>query len=346
MAKIKQDDQVNKIVKDIKKGDFKPIYFFTGDEPYYIDKLSEFIESSVLDEAERDFNQTVLYGADTNVTEIIAAAKRFPMMAEYQVLIIREAQSIKDFNQEASQTALAAYAKNPQNSTVLVFNYKYKKADGRKQFVKQVKKIGVFFESKKKYENEIPSWIDKVLKGKGYSIDQKAIFMLVEFLGSDLSKISGEIDKLTTILEKGTRITPEDIERNIGISKEFNNFELNSALAKREVLKANRIINYFGKNQKQHPILGTIPSIFGYFSKVLIIHGLKDKSNQNAIAGTIGVHPFFVKEYFVAASNYDLRKAVKVVSFLRDADVKAKGVGANAIPPGEILKELIFKILH
>ncbi|MEN8136962.1 MAG: DNA polymerase III subunit delta [Bacteroidota bacterium] len=346
MAKVKQDDQVNQIVKDIKTRSFKPIYFFTGDEPYYIDKLSEFIENNVLNESERDFNQVVLYGADTNVTEILATAKRFPMMAEHQVVVVREAQGISDFNTESGRTALAAYAKNPQDSTILVFNYKYKKADGRKPFIKTVKKSGVFFESKKKYDNELPDWIAKVLRGKGYTIEQKATFMLVEFLGNDLSKIAGELEKLTTLLEKGTQISPQHIEENIGISKEFNNFELNSALANRDVLKANRIINYFAHNQKQHPVLGTIPSIFGYFSKVLILHSLKDKSQPNVVAGQLGVHPFFVKEYFQAANSYNLKKAVQIVSYLRDADVKVKGVGANAIPPGEILKELVFKILH
>ena len=343
MAKLKQDDQVNNIVKDIKAKIFKPIYFLTGDEPYYIDKLSEFIEKNVLTEDEQAFNQSVLYGADTNVTEILAVAKRFPMMADYQVVIVREAQGIQDF--KAKMDSLAAYAKNPQTSTILVFNYKYKKADGRKPFIKEVKKSGVFLESKKKYENELPEWITKVLRGKGYTIDQKAIFMLVEFLGNDLGKISKELDKLTTILENGTIITPQHIEYNIGISKEFNNFELNSAISNRDVLKANRIINYFSKNQKQHPILATIPSIFGYFSKVLILHSLKDKS-QNNVAKELSVHPFFVKEYFVAANNYNLKKAVRVVSSLREADIRAKGVGANALPPGEILKELIFKILH
>jgi len=343
MAKVKQDDQVNKIVTDIKQGNYKPIYFFSGEEPYYIDRLSVFIEDNVLSEVERDFNQTVLYGTDTNVTEIIATAKRFPMMAEYQVVIVREAQGIPDFNQKMDD--LLAYAKNPQKSTILVFSYKYKKADARKAFFKEVKKSGVFFESKKKYDNELPSWIAKVLKGKGYAIDQKAVFMLVEFLGSDLEKIAKELEKLTSILEKGTLITPIHIEENIGISKDFNNFELNSAIAYRDVFKANRIINYFAHNPKQHPILGTLPLIFSFFSKILILHSLEDKS-EAAAAKELGVHPFFVKEYLVAAKNYDKRKSVRVISYLRDADVKAKGVGSGSTSHGDLLKELIYKIMH
>jgi len=343
MAKVKQDDQVNQIVSDIKQGNFKPIYFFCGEEPYYTDKLSGFIERNVLSEDERDFNQTVMYGGDTNVTDIISTAKRFPMMAEYQVVIIREAQGISDFNQKMDD--LVAYAKNPQRSTILVFDYKYKKADSRKSFFKEIKKSGVFFESKKKYDNELPSWIAKVLKGKGYTIDQKAVFMLVEFLGSDLEKIAKELDKLTSILVKGTLITPSHIEENIGISKDFNNFELNSAIAYRDVFKANRIINYFAHNPKQHPILGTLPLIFSFFSKILILHSLEVKSESMA-AKELGVHPFFVKEYLIAANNYDKRKSVRVISYLRDADVKAKGVGSGSTSHGDLLKELIYKIMH
>ena len=343
MAKVKQDDQVNQIVKDIKQGNYKPIYFFWGDEPYYIDKLSSFIEKTVLSEDERDFNQTILYGADTNVTDIIATAKRFPMMAEYQVVIVREAQGIFDFNQKMDD--LVAYAKNPQKSTILVFDYKYKKADSRKAFIKEIKKSGIFFESKKKYDNELPGWISKILAGKGYTIDHKAVFMLVEFLGSDLEKIAGELDKLTSILKKGTKITPHYIEENIGISKDFNNFELNSAIAYHDIFKANRIINYFSQNPKQHPLLGTLPLIFSFFSKVLILHSLEDKSERNA-SKELGVHPFFVKEYLVAASSYDKRKSVRVISYLRDADVKAKGVGSGSTTHGDLLKELIYKIMH
>lgn len=343
MARVKQDDQVNQIVKDIKQGNYKPIYFFWGEEPYYIDKLSDYIENNVLSEGERDFNQTVVYGADTNIADIISTAKRFPMMSEYQVVIIREAQGIFDFNQNMDD--LLAYAKNPQKSTILVFGYKYKKADSRKALFKEIKKSGVFFESKRKYDNELPSWISKVLGGKGYSIEQKAVFMLVEFLGNDLEKIAKELEKLTSILEKGTKITPLHIELNIGISKDFNNFELNSAIALKDVLKANRIINYFVQNPKQHPILGTIPLIFSFFSKVLILHSLDNKSESN-VAKELGVNPFFVKEYIVAANNYDKRKAVRVISYLRDADVKAKGVGAGSISHADLLKELIYKIMH
>lgn len=343
MAKLKQDDQVNIIVKDIKQGNYKPIYFFSGEEPYYIDKLSEYIEKNVLSENERDFNQMVMYGADTNITEIIATAKRFPMMADHQVVIVREAQGIPDFNQKMDD--LVAYAKNPQVSTILVFDYKYKKADARKALFKEIKKSGVFFESKKKYDNELPSWISKVLGGKGYTIEQKAVFMLVEFLGSDLDKIASELEKLTSILNKGTQISPQHIEENIGISKDFNNFELNSAIAYHDVFKANKIINYFAQNPKHHPILGTLPLIFSFFSKVLILHSLGDKSEGNA-AKELGVHPFFVKEYLIAAKNYDKRKAVRVISYLRDADVKAKGVGSGSASHGDLLKELIYKIMH
>jgi DNA polymerase-3 subunit delta len=266
------------------------------------------------------------------------------MMSDYQVVIIREAQGIPDFNK--SMDDLVTYAKNPQLSTILVFAYKYKSVDLRKIFFKEIKKRGVLFESKKKYENELPTWISKVLAGKEYKIEQKSIFMLIDFLGDNLGKIAKELDKLVSILAKGTLITPLHIEENIGISKDFNNFELISAIATRDIFKANRIINYFAQNPKQHPILGTIPLIYSFFTKVLILHSLSDISNKYDVAKQIGVNPFFVDEYFVAKKNYDKKNAVWVINYLREADLKAKGVGGGSITHGDILKELIYKILH
>ncbi|MCK5825269.1 MAG: DNA polymerase III subunit delta [Ichthyobacteriaceae bacterium] len=348
MAKVKQDTIVNEIVKDIKNKNYKPIYFFTGDEPYYIDKLAEFIEKNVLHESERDFNLSILYGGGSgsnavDVKTILSTAKRFPMMSEYQVVIVREAQSVVDITRKLND--LLEYAKSPQNSTILVFAYKYKKLDGRSAFIKEVKKSGVYFDGKKKYENEMPVWVAKVLKGKGYTIDERANQMLVSFLGTDLSKVSKELDKLEIVLEKGTHITANHIEDNVGISKDYNTFELTTALGLKDVLKANRIINFFAKNPKDNPILATLPLIFSYFSKILIIHSLTDKSKQS-IAKELGVNPFFVDEYITASRNYDKRKAVRVISFLRDADTATKGITASALPQGEILKELVYKILH
>ncbi|UMB61550.1 DNA polymerase III subunit delta [Lutibacter sp. A80] len=331
---------VTKIVSDIKKGEIKPIYFLMGEEPYYIDKISEYIEKNVLSEDEKGFNQVVLYGRDVTIEDIIDNAKRFPMMAERQVVIVKEAQ-------ELSRTIenLIAYVKQPQPTTVLVLCYKYKKIDKRKSLYKEIKKKGVVYESKKLYENHVAEWISKVLAGKNYKIETKAILMLVEFLGTDLSKISNELDKLMVILPKGSTITPDAIEQNIGISKDYNNFELRKAIGERNVLKSNRIINHFAQNQKANPMVMTISLLNGFFTQLLVFHSLKDKS-KNSVARALGVNPFFVSDYTTAARNYPMRKVSQVIGLLRDADVKSKGVGANALPAGDILKELIFKIIH
>ena len=331
---------VTKIVSDIKTGNIKPIYFLMGEEPYYIDKISEYIENNILSEEEKGFNQMVLYGRDVTVEDIIDNAKRFPMMAERQVVIIKEAQDLSRTIEN-----LVSYAKQPQPSTVLVICYKYKKIDKRKALYKEINKVGVVYESKKLYENQVADWIRKVLAGRKYKIDTKAILMLVEFLGTDLSKISNELDKLMVVIPKDATITPEAIEENIGISKDYNNFELRKAVGDRSILKVNRIINHFAQNQKANPMIVTISLLNSFFTQLLVYHSLKDKS-KNSVARALGVNPFFVSDYTVAAKNYPMRKVSQVIALLRDADLKSKGVGANALPAGDILKELLFKIIH
>ncbi|SFS31633.1 DNA polymerase III subunit delta [Lutibacter maritimus] len=331
---------VAKIVSDIKAGNVKPIYFLMGDEPYYIDKISDFIDETILSEDEKGFNQMVLYGRDITIEDIIDNAKRYPMMAEKQVVIIKEAQDLSRTIEN-----LAAYADHPQPSTVLVLCYKYKTIDKRKKLYKAIKKNGLIFESKKLYENQIADWIRRVLAGKKYQIEGKATLMLVEFLGNDLSKISNELNKLMVVLPVGSTITPTIVEENIGISKDFNNFELRKAVGERNVLNANRIINHFAQNQKANPLIMTISLLNSFFTQLLIYHSLKDKSN-NSVARALGVNPFFVPDYITAGKNYPMRKVSQVIALLRDADVKSKGVGANALPAGDILKELLFKIIH
>ncbi|QNM86630.1 DNA polymerase III subunit delta [Polaribacter pectinis] len=332
-------NEINAIVSDIKKGNIKPIYFLMGEEPYYIDKISDFIEDTVLDEAEKGFNQQVMYGRDATIEDIVGAAKRYPMMAERQVLIVKEAQDLSRTIEK-----LVSYAENPQPTTVLVINYKYKKLDKRKKLHKVIAKAGLVFESKKMYENQVSDWIRRVLSGQKYQIEPKASLMLVEFLGTDLSKISNELDKLMLILPKETIISDKHIEENIGISKDFNNFELRKAVGEKNIVKANRIINYFAENPKNNPLVMTISLLNSFFTQLLMFHGLKDKS-KSSVAKTLGVNPYFVDEYFVAGRNYPMRKVAQVIAFLRDADVKSKGVGAKQTPD-DILKELLFKILH
>lgn len=333
-------DEVVKIINDIKAGNIKPIYFLMGDEPYYIDKLTEYIEQNVLQEHERDFNQTILYGRDVTIEDVVGNAKRFPMMADRQVVVVREAQ-------ELSRTIdkIESYVENPQPTTVLVFAYKYKTLDKRKKVTKLLDKHGVVFESKKMYDNQVGTWISRVLQGKGYTIEPKANAMLVEFLGNDLSRISNELNKLQIILPKGHTINPKDIEENIGFSKDFNVFELQNALGSRNQLKAYQIAQYFADNPKDNPMVVTTSLVFSFFIKLLKYHGLKDKNPKN-VATVLGVSPYFLKDYDIALKNYPMKKVSSIVATLRDIDVKSKGVGANSLPNHDLLKEMLVKIFN
>ena len=333
-------DDVKQLVTDIKNGNIKPIYLLMGEEPYYIDKISEFIEETILTEEERGFNQMILYGRDVAVEDIVINAKRFPMMAERQVVIVKEAQDLsRTFDK------LDEYAKNPQPSTVLVLCYKYKTVDKRKAVYKAIKKSGVVFESKKLYDNQVPDWIKRVLSPKGYTITPKASQLLVEFLGTDLGKINNELEKLQIVLPQNTQITPEHIEENIGISKDYNNFELRKAIGARDSVKAFKIVQYFADNPKDNPMVVTVALLFNFFSQLLQLHGMNDK-NPRSVASALRVNPYFVNEYLDAARNFPMRKVSQVVALLREFDVKSKGVNSNAVPQGDLLKELLVKILN
>ena len=333
-------DEVKQLVTDINNGNIKPIYFLMGEESYYIDKISDFIEAHVLAEEEKGFNQMVLYGRDVTVDEIVANAKRYPMMAERQVVIVKEAQDLSRTIEK-----LASYAENPQPTTVLVVNYKYKKLDRRKTLYKTINKVGIVYESKKLYENQVGEWIRRVLSPKEYTISPKAAQMLVEFLGTDLSKINNELEKLQIILPKGSQITPDIIEDNIGISKDFNNFELRKAVGEMNVVKVHQIINYFADNPKDNPMVVTVSLLFNFFSQLLHFHGLNDKSPRS-VASALKINPYFVNEYVTAAKHFPMKKVSLVVSILREFDVKSKGVGSNAVPQGDLLKELLVKIMN
>lgn len=332
-------DEVKRIINDIHKKTLKPVYFLMGAEPYYIDEISGCIETQVLTEEEKGFNQMVLYGRDVTTDDIIAHAKRYPMMAEWQVIIVKEAQ-------ELSRTIenLASYVENPQPTTILVLCYKYKTIDKRKKLYKALAKNGLVYESKKLYENQVVEWIRRRLSEKRYTISYKASQMLVEFLGTDLSKINKELEKLQFILPRGHEITPEAIEENIGISKDYNNFELRKAIGERDMVKAARIINYFAQHPKDNPLVVTLSLLYNFFAQLLRYHGLRDRSSGN-VASKLGVSPYFVSEYQIAAKHYPMKKVSSIISHLREADVKSKGVGANAIPQGELLKELLIKVM-
>ena len=329
------------IISDLKNKIYKPIYFLSGEETYFIDLITKYIHDNVLTDAEKSFNQTVLYGKDTEISTVINTAKRFPMMANHQVVIVKEAQNIKKIED------LIHYADNPLQSTLLVINYKYKTLDKRKKLYKIINEKGILFEAKKLYENEVPSWINAYLKNKSRTIDPSAGMLLTEYLGNDLSKIANELDKLIITLPEGEfNITTTHIERNIGISKDYNNFELHKALTQKNVLKANRIVNYFGANPKDNPFTLTISTLYHFYSKVLTYHFIKDKRDRRSVAAALKVNPFFVGDYEKAAKNYNPKKTVEIISLLREYDLKSKGYKNVSTSHGELLKELVYKILH
>jgi DNA polymerase-3 subunit delta len=331
---------IEQLMKDLQNKIYHPIYFLCGEEPYYVDKITEYIMQNVLSESEKAFNQTVIYGKDADASAVTNFARRFPMMANYQLVVLKEGQELKNFED------LVHYVENPLKSTLLVINYKYKSLDKRKKIYKSLQENAVIYESKKLYENKIPEWISKSLAKRKYKIEPKAAILLTEFLGNDLSRISNELDKLVIVLADSTKmITSQDIEKNIGISKEYNNFELQNALASKDVLKANRIINYFADNQKNNNIVQTLSILYLFFSKILIYHSLADKSVNN-VAANLKIPPFFVSDYVTAARSYNASKVMQVISLLREYDAKSKGFGNVSAGPGELLKELIFKILH
>lgn len=350
--------EVNQLLLDINRRLFKPVYFLCGEEPYYIDVIADKIEKTVLDESEKEFNQTIVYGKDTDLASILSLAKQFPMMSEYQVVIVKEAQNLKELNKSADEDGdsksskgsnataqFLAYVQSPQPTTVLVFCYKYKTLDKRSALAKAIQKNAAYAEFSKLYDNQIPDWINSYVKEKKYSISPKASFLMSEFLGSDLSKIANEIDKLVINLKEGSEITAEAVQDNIGISKEYNIFEFQDALAKKDVLKANRIVNYFAANEKEHHPVMITGSLYNYFSKILKYHFLADKSKFTA-AQALGVNPFFVEGYAKAAANYSTGKLKQIFSYLKECDLKTKGVDNSGTANGELLKELVFKILH
>ncbi len=335
------------IIKDLKNRKFKPLYLLHGDEPYYIDLVGNYVEHKLLPDAEKGFNQTVLYGKDTDIMTVLNAAKRYPMMADYQVVLVKEAQDMKwgkDDDDKKSINPLLNYLENPLPSTILVFCYKYGKFDKRKKTYKAIEKKGQVFESAALYDNKVPAWIEGFISDKGYRISQPATMMLSEYLGNDLSKIANELEKLMLNVSAGQEITLELVQNNIGISKEYNVFELQTALGKKDVFKVNQIVNYFEANPKANPIVLVLGNLNNYFSKVLAFHYVKDRSQQN-LARELGVNPFFVKDYEQAARSYDYGKTMRIISYLREYDLKSKGVESNA-EDGALMKELMFKILH
>lgn len=331
----------DQIIKDIQNKIFFPIYFFYGEEPYFVDQLTDYIEKNALDESVKEFNQSVVYGRDVSPKDIIDLSRRFPMMGNYQLVVVKEAQDIKEIGD------LEPYILAPLSSTILVINFKYKKIDKRKSFYKKMVKSKdvITYESKRFYDNQIPAWIEKSVKLLGYSISPHASRMLSEYLGSDLSKINNELEKLAINIERGSEITENEVETNIGISKDFNIFELQNALVARNAFKAQRIVNHFEANPKDHPIQMLTVVLHNFFMKVFLYHKNEEKS-KNTIAALIGVSPFFVQDYTKAAKTFPPLKIKSIIDQIRQLDLKSKGVGSTDSKGYAALRELVFKVIH
>jgi DNA polymerase III subunit delta len=331
------------IIRDIEMKKTKPVYMLMGEEPYFIDLIVDYIEDKVLDEASKAFCQTVVYGRDVSMDQVLSLAKGFPMMGDQQIVIVKEAQDMRDWKKQDDLKGFEAYLANPTPSTLLVFSYKHKTLDKRTKVYKQLEKVGVVFNSEKVKDYKLSDWIESYVKSRGFTITAQSAQLLSEYLGTDLSKVVNEINKLSIILPAGSTITEKHIEENIGISKDYNVFELQKALNMKDVLKANRIINYFESNPKANPIQMVLPSLYSHFTKLAMFISLKDKKEA---AKELGVNPYFINDYRDAATRFSAMKVERIISYIREADKRAKGVDNVSIEDGDIMKELVFKILH
>ena len=330
------------IIADLKKKQYKPVYFLHGNESYFIDAIADFIEKKVLSDGEKSFNQTILYGKETEFKQVVDTARRYPMMAPYQVVILKEAQEMRTLKE------LVTYVEKPAETTILVICHKHKKFDSRTKLGKSLKKNAVLFESKKLYDNQLPDWIHNYLKTKGFTIKPNATALIAEYLGTDLSKVVNELDKLAINLPKGTDITQQHIQDNIGISKDYNVFELQKALGQKQVTKVNRIIKYFGANPKKSPMVMMVGSLYNYFSKIYMLHFLRHAGDQDVLSALKLRSSFFLREYKASARNYSRPQTEKVLSILKEYDLKSKGVDNNTMsnPDSELLKEMVYRIMN
>lgn len=331
------------VMHDLQQRKFRPVYYLMGDEPYYIDKISDWIAENVLQPEERDFNQTVLFGSDVNASQIVDAAKRYPMMSEYQVLIVKEAQNVKNVE------ALEKYMKAPMPSTILVLCHKNGTIDGRKrEYVKAIQQAGILFESKKLRERDLPGFIERYLKAQEASIDTKSTQMIAEAIGADLSRLTGELDKvLLSLPEQDRRVTPQVVEDQIGVSKDYNAFELRDAIVNRNIEKANRIIKYFDENPKAGGLYALLPMVFNYFQNLMLAFYCPQKGSQEALAKWLDMKsPWGARDYLTGMQNYSGMKVMQIISKIREIDAKSKGLDNPNTPPGELMRELIFFTFH
>lgn len=339
------DANVKKILGDLKSRRYSPVYFLQGEEPYFIDLISQYIEASVLTDAEKGFNQVILYGKDTSVASILTNARRFPMMSERQVVIIKEAQDIPDLNKDTGIKLLLDYLARPVPSTVLVFCHKHKSLDKRRELGKKIDQLSVCLSTKKLYDNQLPAFVTEYVQEKKISIEDKAVQALCEYVGNDLNRLANEIDKLTVVLKGNDSITLELVMTQVGVSKEYNIFELQKAILYKDVLAANRIVNYFESNTRKNPIIPVVAFLYSFFSKVLVASQSADKS-EKALVSVLKVSPYAAKDYSLALRQYPASKLVDIIARVKEADLRLKGVNTGSETDGQIFRELIYRMMH
>ncbi len=335
------------VLSDLQAGKFAPVYFLQGEEPFFIDLISDYIEKHALSETEKGFNQTIAYGKEVQMSEILTHARRFPMMAERQVVIVKEAQEVADLNREGGQKLLLDYLEQPQPTTVLVFCHKYKSLDKRKALGKTIDKKAVVVSTKKLYDNQVPSFIENFVRGKGLKISPKATYLLAQNIGNNLERINNELEKVVINLNGSGEIDENHIQEFVGISKDYNIFEFQNALINRDVFKSNQIADYFASNTKNNPLVLIIASVYGLFSKLLVVHYLKKKGESDkSLASQLRVNPYFVKDYVRGAANYSESKVVENLAFISKADLNSKGIDAASQSEKQVLTDLIYRLLH
>jgi DNA polymerase III subunit delta len=339
------DANVKKILTDLKARKFAPVYFLQGEETFYIDLISDFIEKNILSDAEKGFNQVVVYGKDAAMATILTHARRFPMMAERQVVIVKEAQDIQDINKDIAGKLLLDYLMKPVPSTVLVFGHKHKSLDKRKELGKKIDQYSVSVNAKKLYDNQLPDFVQEYTKDKKIGIDDRAILMLCEYVGNDLHRLANEVDKLALALPDGASISAEQVMNQVGVSKEYNIFELQKAILNKDVLLANKIVNYFERNTKKNPMIPVVAYLFSFFSKLLAATQAADKSEKGLVSA-LKISPYSARDYSLALRQYSPDKIIESILCIKDADLKLKGVNSGSDTEGHIFRELVFRIMH
>ncbi len=335
----------NDVLEALRKGEYAPIYFLQGEEPYFIDQISNFIENNALDESQRSFNQIILYGKDVEIKDVLLNAKRFPMMSDRQVVIVKEAQEIRDLRNDVGRQILEEYIQNPLPSTILVFCHKYKKIDQRTALGKNLQKNTIFVDTKKLHEIQVASWTEQFAKSLGLELTQDAGLLITAHLGNNLERITNELEKIKTNLKESGEIDLKIVQKYIGINKDYNVFEYSKALMIQDVTKAHRIVNYFEANIKNNNIIPIIALVYSTFSKLLVFHSNRGKSDKE-LTDALKINPFFLKEYKIGASNYPLQKVIANLKFISKADLLAKGIERPSISDGQILRDLTFKLMH